>query len=255
AVVSRHAEHGRAGPPRLQRHDGALLLSQGLRRTEEFQDFALPLPQLITQLGRQHPDRSGAPQAVAFGPDLDITAAQFSQEHRHHYSAISSRSRAPLSATPAGAFPLVTHVNASTPSASAATVGRSNRLRSSRSTPAWARSWETSRAAMSELPPRSKKLSNTPKSTRPTTPRNAASTISSVGVRGATAPARGAAPSVGAGRALRSSLPFAVRGKVSRSTNSAGTMYSGRPARMRARSRSARSAGACSSPAKAHRLL
>src|SRR6266480_1696106 len=224
AVVPRHGEHGYACPALLERHDRALVLLQP-----------------IAQLGRQRAGRTAAAQAVAIGPDADLVLAQLGEQGRHHHSSISSR----LAKPPAGVSRRAAHTSASTAWASAATVGRSNSTRSGRSTPDAARSCDMSRAAMSEWPPRSKKLSPTPKSARSRTWRNTPITNSSVGERGAAWSARGApAPPRGFGSALRSSLPLGERGSASSRTNSDGTMYSGLVARMSARKSATRSAGA-----------
>src|SRR5439155_9125980 len=223
AVVSGHGKNGSAPSARLQRHDGALLPGKHFGRTQEFQDILLALLQLNAQLGCQRVRRSITPQPIAVGHDLNIAAAQLGEQGSHAHNSISTL----LSAT-AGCCPeRATHARASMASASAETVGRSKRTRSGKSRPEAARNCNMSRAAMSEWPPRSKKLSNTPKSVRPSTPRNTLATISSLGVRGSTATALGnPSPRLGAGIALRSSLPLWVRGSALSMTKWAGTMYS-----------------------------
>ncbi len=97
---------------------------------------------------------------------------------------------------------------------------------------------ETTRMAISEWPPSSKKLSRTPTRSRRSTAAQIPASTSSVGVRGATYRSAPAAYS-GAGSALRSTFPFGVRGRRSRTTTAAGTMYSGRLPRRNARTSSA----------------
>src|SRR2546425_2521431 len=252
AVVSGDAKNGGACTPRLQWDDGPLLLGKGRGRAQECQDVVLPLLQLFAQFGGKHAGRRIAPQRVALRPDLNIAAAQVGQQGGHAHSSISTR----LAARAGARREPVAHARASIASASPATVGRSKRWRSGRSSAEAIRSFAMSRAAMSEWPPKSKKLSNTPKSVRSSTSRNMPRTISSLGVRGATATPRvGRASPLGAGSALRSSLPLGVRGNASSLTKRAGTMYSGLAARTRARSWSSKSAGGVSTTRYATRRL
>src|SRR2546421_1905664 len=239
AVVPGHREHGRAAAPSLEWHDRALLPCKRLPRAQQRQDLALVVLQPIPQLGRQHAGRRGAAQALALGVEVDAAVMQVGEETLQRHSSISSRCRR----SAIGVCRRVENITASMASASCATLGRSNRLRSGRSTPDAARSCEVSRAAMREWPPRSKKLSSTPKSVRSRTAEKTPITVSSAGVRGATRRARGAAARSGAGSALRASLPFAVRGRASRRTKWVGTMYSGQAPRTSARSWSIRSPG------------
>src|SRR3954471_3897999 len=74
-----------------------------------------------------------------------------------------------------------TQSSASIVSARPATVGRAKSSRNGTSTPEAIRKPDIRRAAISEWPPRSKKLSETPKSERLSTLRKMASTVSSVG--------------------------------------------------------------------------
>ncbi|CAM3772717.1 hypothetical protein COSO111634_25165 [Corallococcus soli] len=86
---------------------------------------------------------------------------------------------------------------------------------------------ETTWVTSSEWPPNSKKLSWTPtRSTRSTSLQSAAS-FCSVSLRGATYSTLAVSAPSGVGRALRSTLPLLVRGRVSRRTKAAGSMYSG----------------------------
>ena len=75
--------------------------------------------------------------------------------------------------------------------------------------------------AISELPPRAKKSSSRPTRSTPSTSANTAATISSIGVVGAR---NSRASNTGSGSAFRSSLPFAVSGTASSTTNADGTM-------------------------------
>ena len=90
---------------------------------------------------------------------------------------------------------------------------------------------ETTRVAISELPPSSKKLSSTPTRSTPSTSMNASAIRRSRLVPGA----RNSTPvpvNSGVGNAFRSSLPTAVRGSSSTIMMLAGTMCEGtRPAR------------------------
>ena len=82
---------------------------------------------------------------------------------------------------------------------------------------------DTNRAAAREWPPTRKKLSLTPNSPWPSTSAQIAWSWRSRSVEGSTRCCRSPAKD-GAGRALRSSLPFVVSGRASSSTNAAGTM-------------------------------
>ena len=86
----------------------------------------------------------------------------------------------------------------------------------------------TSRTASSEWPPSSKKSSRTPTGARPAPPPRCAASCSSSASRGRDAVRRSerrARP--GSGRALRSTLPLALRGRAASTTKADGTMYSG----------------------------
>src|SRR6185369_11817250 len=111
----------------------------------------------------------------------------------------------------------------STSAANAATVGLSKRTRSGSSTEnAWS-TREVTWAATSEWPPRAKKSSSTPTRCRSSTSSQIPASTSSTGLRGATY-APPSPRSTGAGRAARSTLPLAVSGSRSRSTQAAGTI-------------------------------
>ncbi len=117
--------------------------------------------------------------------------------------------------------------------ASAATVGVSNNVRTDTETPR-PRSSSTRRTASSEWPPSSKKSSSTPTAGSPSTSANAAHSASSRGLDGPR-PAPVAAAWSGAGRAWRSSLPLAVSGSDSSTTQADGTMWSGSRSAAKAR--------------------
>jgi hypothetical protein len=80
AVVTGHRKDGDARSARLQGHDGALLPGKGLGPAQNFQDLGLVLLQLTTQLECQPVSRGVAPQPIPIGPDLNITAAQLSEQ-------------------------------------------------------------------------------------------------------------------------------------------------------------------------------
>src|SRR5204862_7201874 len=130
AIVPGDGKNGDALAAGLQRHDGPLLVGKRLDRSQEFQDIGLALSQRLTQLGRQRASRSVAPQLVSVRPDLNVAAAQLLKKGHHVHKANSSRS--PAGPLVIGAF--ATHDSLSIISASPATVGRSKRLRSDRST-------------------------------------------------------------------------------------------------------------------------
>ncbi len=109
--------------------------------------------------------------------------------------------------------------------ASPATVGVSNSARTGTSTPIADRTRLISRVASSECPPSSKKLSSIPTRSTFSTSAKRTARSSSRGLRGRRPSA--APDSVGAGRALRSSLPFEVSGSRSSVTKEAGTMWAG----------------------------
>src|SRR5207249_4178986 len=131
AVVSGHGKNGCALTARLQRHDGARLLSKRSGRAEEFQDIVLALLQLNPQLGCQRVGRGITPQPIAVGPDVNIPAAQLSEEGWHPHSSISTLSPAATGCC----LELATHSRESMASASAETVGRSKRTRSGKLRP------------------------------------------------------------------------------------------------------------------------
>ncbi len=86
----------------------------------------------------------------------------------------------------------------------------------------------TTRTAVSESPPRWKKLSSAPTSGTPSTSAQTAAISCSAGVRGGRRPEAGAAGTAwGSGSAARSTLPPVVSGKVSSGVTVAGTMCSG----------------------------
>ena len=107
-------------------------------------------------------------------------------------------------------------------SASRATVACSKTSRMDSSAPRSDRTRLTSRATSRECPPRSKKSSSAPTSGTPRTAAKRSATRRSP-------PSAGGRPEPsglrsGAGRALRSILPLAVSGRVSRTTKATGTM-------------------------------
>src|SRR5262249_44639094 len=158
AVVAGNGEYRRAGATRLQRDDRALLLCQRTRRAQKLQDIAFAPLQVIAQLRRQRARGGIAAQLVAVRPDLHLAAPQLREKPGDTHTAISSRSPAPL----ARGVALDTHPRASIASAIVATVGRSNRLRSGRSTPNTSRTRDTTLIASRECPPSSKKSSVVP---------------------------------------------------------------------------------------------
>ena len=89
-----------------------------------------------------------------------------------------------------------------------------------------------------ESPPSWKKLSWIPIRSRPSTPRQISASNSSLASRGATALASPSRAVSGAGSALRSTLPLELSGSAASVTKTAGTMYSGRRDRRKARSSS-----------------
>src|SRR5262249_22771217 len=106
-------------------------------------------------------------------------------------------------------------------STSAATVGASNRLRIDSSTSRLERMRLITRVASSEWPPSAKKSSSIPTRSSPNTSANSAHSTSSRGLR---ANRETKARTCGAGSAPRSSFPFAVSGKRSKTTIADGTM-------------------------------
>ncbi|GGP74359.1 hypothetical protein GCM10010185_54890 [Saccharothrix coeruleofusca] len=108
-----------------------------------------------------------------------------------------------------------------TASATPATVGVSNSCRTEISAFSVDRIRLSSWIASSECPPSSKKLSSGLTSAAPSTSAKSPQRISSVGVRGARPVAD---PYSGAGRALRSTLPFTLSGNDSSRTKAEGTM-------------------------------
>ncbi|CAM3856210.1 hypothetical protein COSO111634_27200 [Corallococcus soli] len=115
-------------------------------------------------------------------------------------------------------------------SESRTSVGASNSARRGRSTPNRAPTRVTSCVASSEWPPRSKKSSCAPTRSTRSTSRNRDASCSWSGVRGASS-SREDVAAVGAGSSRRSTFPLVVRGRASRPTKAAGTMYSGSRAR------------------------
>src|SRR5690349_5083900 len=228
-VVTRHAEDGRRSAAGLQRHNGARPARRGAGGTEEGQDFPPPVPQHLEQGGGQNAGRSIAFHPVPILPDTDAPAAQLREQRDGTHSSTSTRS--PVSTSPSAPRGGPTTASVSIASARPAAVCRSNRRPRGTSLPDAPRRRITSRAAMSESPPRSKKLSSTPASGRRRTSRKISSTMASVGVRASEAAVSARASGSGSGRARRSSLPLAVRGSASSMTNWAGIMYSGSSAR------------------------
>ncbi len=108
-------------------------------------------------------------------------------------------------------------------SASAATVGASNRARSGSSTPRASRMRETSLGGQQRVPAQVEEVVVRRRPRRPSSSAQTAASCSSVAVRGATRRLR-----VGGGlgrvraRARRSTLPFGVSGSASRRTNADG---------------------------------
>ena len=101
--------------------------------------------------------------------------------------------------------------------ARAAGVGASNSALKGTSTPKAARTRDASRVASSEWPPRSKKSDCGLTPSTPSTSAHSPASSSSAAERGGAA---ASPPAVsGAGRARRSSLPVAVKGRASRRTN------------------------------------
>ena len=128
-----------------------------------------------------------------------------------------------------------------------ATVGWSNRAASGISVPSTSRTWEITRVASSECPPRAKKSSPAPTRSMPRTCAQIPASSSSRSPRGATYPPTSGRVASGAGSAARSSFPFGVSGSAASSVNTAGIMNSGsRPAR-NARSSPAAGTPACAS--------
>ena len=78
-----------------------------------------------------------------------------------------------------------------------------------------------------ELPPSSKKLSWRPACVRPSTSHQTWATFCSVGEAGGTKAVAEPGMPLGAGKALRSSFPFGVRGKAGKVTKVEGSMNSG----------------------------
>src|SRR6516225_7326009 len=106
-------------------------------------------------------------------------------------------------------------------STSPATVGASNRLRIETSTSRLERMRLIRRVANSEWPPSAKKSSSIPTRSNPNTSANSAHSNSSRGLR---AKRTTEARTCGAGSAPRSSFPFAVSGRRSKTTIADGTM-------------------------------
>src|SRR2546426_1470279 len=182
AIVPGHAENGNLFSAGLEWYDGPLLVGERLRRTEEFHDIALALPQPLAQLGSQHAGGGSAPQLVAVRPDLNVAATQFLEKGRYDHSANSSRSVASL----IGACVFATQDSPSMTSAKPATVGRSKRLRSGRSTPKTSRTRDTALIATNDCPPRTKQSSLMPMFSTTSSSRQMAASAFSVSVRGPT---------------------------------------------------------------------
>ena len=115
-------------------------------------------------------------------------------------------------------------------SVSAAGVGASSRSAADSSMPESSESETSTSTAESESPPSSKKSSADPTRSRPSACAKTPATAVSAGPSAARAPPsgpNGGGSASGSGRALRSTLPDAVRGSRSRKTKAAGTMYAG----------------------------
>src|SRR5262249_43721558 len=80
------------------------------------------------------------------------------------------------------------------------------------------------RSRLSECPPRAKKVSWAPTASRGRTWRHAAANGAAVAFRGATSASAAGAADAGRGSTARSTLPFGLRGSVSRGTKADGTM-------------------------------
>jgi hypothetical protein len=91
AIVASDGEYWSSYPICLERHDGALLLSERLGRAEEIQNLVLSLSQLNTQLGRKRADRGVTPQPVTIGADLDIAIPEHYKEFQSFQTSTSSR--------------------------------------------------------------------------------------------------------------------------------------------------------------------
>ena len=107
--------------------------------------------------------------------------------------------------------------------ASSAAVGASKKLRMSMAMPCSALIRATTRVASNELPPSSKKPSSAPTRSCPSRSAKIATTPASVGVAGSRYSTVFDTNS-GVGKAFRSSLPLALSGNSSSSTNMAGIM-------------------------------
>ena len=113
-------------------------------------------------------------------------------------------------------------------------VRRSSRLTSR---PSRSRSSACTRVSRSECPPRSKKFSSTPTRDTPKTSHQTPATESSSALLPSSG-GRSRETGVGAGRALRSTLPLAVNGNAASGTNAVGTMAPGSRSRKELRSSS-----------------
>ena len=124
-------------------------------------------------------------------------------------------------------------------SASADSTGCASRSATPMSTPSWSRSSAMARIASSECPPNSKKCASAPirAASTSSTCAQIAAIARAVGVAGATYSAAVPGMTSGSGSALSSILPLPVSGIVAPTAIACGSMYSGRPARRKARRR------------------
>ncbi len=137
-------------------------------------------------------------------------------------AARANRSSWPKPDTGGWAAAILSSITEAIPS----TVLFSKTRESGRSTPRVPRTRESTRVAVSEWPPRLKKLSRVPTRSTPRTSDQIPARAVSTGVRGSTyssLAASSVAPS-GDGRALRSTLPLGVSGSSGSSTKTDGTM-------------------------------
>ena len=121
-----------------------------------------------------------------------------------------------------------------TRSANPATVGALKNARNGSSTPNAVRTRTITCVAKSEWPPSSKKFCSTPTDSHFSTREKIPHRISSSAVR-SPCPSPPLAGYPGSGKALRSTFPFGVSGKLSSTTNLPGSMYSGNFALSRSR--------------------
>jgi hypothetical protein len=167
----------------LQRHNGARLRSERLRRSKQLQDFFLLLQQPGLQLRRERAARGIAVQLAADGPDADIAATELGEKRRGVRSTTSSRP--PAAAAWVG--DVLRQDSASMASASLPIVGCSNRLRSDTLTPKVSRISTSAFIAINECAPRSNTSSSTPTASMPSSRAQIPASTVSVRVRGGAA--------------------------------------------------------------------